>query len=172
LINIVDRANPEMSELSQMVIGEFGHRLRIRVSGIIISDNKILLVGHKGMGPKDIFWAPPGGGMEYGSNVEENLRREMIEETNLHIKKTKFLFVHEFLKKPLHAIELFFLIEDFTGELKLGKDPEMEDNQILSQARFFSWEEVKELEEGSIHQAIRQVNSLEELLQYNSYFKF
>lgn len=161
-----------MDMMRKQVEDTFGHRLRVRVSGLLVIDDRLLLVSHKGLGPEGIFWSPPGGGMEYGSSAEENLHREFEEETHIRVKKSQFLFVHEFLKKPLHAIELFFQIDEWEGALKLGSDPEMVENQILTELNFFTWKEIKSMPVGSVHQAIYQQESLKDLLECKSYFKF
>ena len=39
------------------------------------------------------LWVVPGGHIEYGETIEEAIKREMKEETNLDIKLEKILFV-------------------------------------------------------------------------------
>src|SRR5205814_2113551 len=86
----------------------FGNKLRVRVCGICIKDQTILLIKHKYLGPKNELWAPPGGGLNFGENARTSLEREFKEETGLNVRVEDFLFIHEFLNPPLHAIELFF----------------------------------------------------------------
>ena len=43
----------------------YGNRVRVRVCGILIQEDKILLINHKGVGEKGSLWAPPGGGLEF-----------------------------------------------------------------------------------------------------------
>ena len=74
-----------MSEdkISKEIESKFGHHLRIRVNGVLIEGNKILLVKHR-MGSSRDFWSTPGGGMQFGSSAQENLVREFLEETNFN----------------------------------------------------------------------------------------
>ena len=94
-----------MQEIAQEVVDIFGNKLRVRVCGIFIQDDKILLVNHKGLTQTGNFWAPPGGGIHFGEPARESLAREFLEETGLKIKVGKFLFINEYISKPLHTIE-------------------------------------------------------------------
>ena len=53
---------------------KFGGKVRVRVGGILIENDQILLLKHEGVGKKEFLWSPPGGGMEFGENAEENLK--------------------------------------------------------------------------------------------------
>ena len=114
-----------MSDIKKRIVEHFGNRLRVRVCGICIEDQKVLLINHHSLNQNGDFWSPPGGGMDYSENAEECLKREFQEETGVEIEIEKFLFVHEYLSPPLHAIELFFLVKRISGEIELGYDPEM-----------------------------------------------
>jgi 8-oxo-dGTP diphosphatase len=56
----------------------YGYRLRTRVCGLCWINDKLLLIEHK-MGKKNSFWAPPGGGIEFGEHAEKALIREFEE---------------------------------------------------------------------------------------------
>ena len=151
---------------------QYGNKLRVRVSGLLIENEKILLAKHKGLGSGHL-WAPPGGGMEFGSPAEENLKREFIEETGLEVRVLKLQFVNEFIKTPFHAIELFFLVERMGGELKLGSDPESDKNhQLLEAIRFFPFAEIAAMKENELHNLFRHCHSISELLKMNGYFNY
>lgn len=100
-----------MEDINNEIVSSFGNKLRIRVCGICIEENKILLVRHHSIGQSGILWAPPGGGMVYGETSEAALVREFVEETGLDIQVEHFLCVNEYLTPPLHAIELFFMVK-------------------------------------------------------------
>ena len=114
-----------MQQAKDLINNAYGQKLRVRVCGICIQEDLILLVKHKHLGNTGTLWAPPGGGMEYGESAHEALKREFEEETNLEVIIKDFLFVHEYLDPPLHGIELFFRVEIVGGNLKLGQDPEL-----------------------------------------------
>ena len=162
-----------MSALENKIKSTFGERLRVRVCGICIENGQILLIHHKGLTKSGSLWAPPGGGMEYGEDAKEALCREFLEETGLGIEVTEFLFVHEYLDKPLHGIELFFEVKRVSGKLKNGSDPEMGDDfQIITATKFMPFEEIKQIPKASLHYVIQNITSLEPVLKLRCYFKF
>ena len=162
-----------MDGIQDKIANQFGHRLRTRVSGICIEDNRILLVKHRGLGPQGILCLPPGGGMEYGTSAEENLVREFKEETGLDILVEKFMFVHEFLAKPLHALELFFRVKRIRGALARGFDPEMPDNdQIIQEVKFFTEEEIRTQPRSIFHNMLSVCGNLPKLQEQKGYFIF
>lgn len=162
-----------MSESNNDIEDLYGGKLRVRVSGLCLKDDRILMVNHKRLGEKGIFWAPPGGGMIFGYSAEENLKREFKEETGFNIKINNFLFVHEFLRAPLHAIELFFSVEIIDGSLKKGSDPEMgHNNQIIDEVKFMDWVVLKNHKSSQVHQIFSRCSSFLEIFNLKGYFKF
>ncbi len=160
-------------EVSKQIENLYGNRLRLRACGVCVEEDKLLLVRHTGLGTNGYLWAPPGGGVEYGSNVEENLIREFREETGLHIKIENFLFVYEYLHPPLHTVELFFEVSATGGTLMVGKDPEMSDSaQIIEGVRFVSFRELSNFASGSLHQMLRGISHKDDLLRKSGLFKF
>lgn len=151
----------------------FGHRLRSRVCGICIKEHHLLLVRHSGIGEEGELWMPPGGGMEWGQSAPENLEREFLEETGLTVKTGPFLFVHEYIKSPLHAVELFFQVTITGGELKKGTDPEFrDDQQIIQEVRFMSFREINLLPPDRLHGIFKTHKSAETLNNASGYFNF
>lgn len=163
-----------MSEdkISKEIESKFGNRLRIRVNGVLIEENKILMVKHK-MSLEHHFWSTPGGGIQFGSPAQENLSREFLEETGLNIAVGKFICINEYLAPPLHALECFFEVKRISGDATLGKDPELSpDNQILAELKWMTLSELQSLEEKSIHPLFLRIKSLEELVLCKGYFNF
>ena len=160
-----------MKNIQQRIKEEFGNKLRVRVCGICIKENSILMVNHSSLSESDHFWAPPGGGMEYGQTAEENLKREFMEETGLEIEVEKFLFVYEYLKPPLHAVELFFKVKEVGGKLITGYDPEMKKTeQIISDVQYISIESLIKMDKKIVHQILsklKNINSIGNLRGYS-----
>lgn len=133
-----------MEPIQAAIQQAFGHKLRLRVSGICLQNDCILLVKHLSLGPKGILWAPPGGGLDYHETIHECLQREFLEETGLQVAVHELLFVNEYFEHPLHAIELFFRVEQIGGTLCQGSDPEMQaDTQIIHDVAFVSLDEIR-----------------------------
>jgi len=161
-----------MPNIKKDIIDNFGNRLRSRVNGILIQDNKMLMIRHQ-MSATKYFWSVPGGGMMFGEDAKENLKREFLEETGLVIEVGEYLFVHEFLDPPLHAIELFFEVKQTSGKLGIGIDPELEtDKQIIKEVCFLSMEEIKKIPSDEKHALFRRINSLNDVRIWKGYFNF
>lgn len=154
----------------QQVVKLYGNRLRTRVCGLYREDNRLLMVRHRGIGPTDTFWCPPGGGTQFGETAIEAIRREFVEETGLHVSVGPMLFVNEFLAPPLHALELFFEVEAIGGSLSLGMDPEMDaDGQIISEVRLMTFDEIKAYPPNEVHTLFAQCQSLDDVFRLRGY---
>ena len=145
----------------------YGNRLRVRVCGLCWQDDGLLMVRHRGLSSGD-FWAPPGGGLEFGESVADCLQKEFREETGLHIITGRFLFGCEFLQRPLHAIELYFEVSRTGGSLIKGDDPEL---SIIKEVRFMSEAEVAAIPPSSLHSLFRLVSSAKQLNTLTGFFR-
>lgn len=161
-----------MNEIKEEVVKVFGNKLRIRVCGICFKDNTILLVRHSGLGKKGVLWAPPGGGINFGETAEQTLVREFKEETGLEVEVKRFLFVHEFLSIPLHAIELFFEVAIRSGTIVPGKDPELaEEKQIIEDVCFFSENDIMKEDPELFHHMLQKFRDPKALRTLTGYWK-
>jgi 8-oxo-dGTP diphosphatase len=161
-----------MEEIKNEIINSFGNKLRIRVCGFCIEENKILLVKHHSLGETGILWTPPGGGIMYGESAEEALKREFLEETGLTVSIEKFLCVHEYLTPPLHAIELFFLVKKIHGTMVIGQDPELVTNrQIITDVDWISFDTLQTFPPKSLHSillSIKNTADIKNLIGYST----
>ena len=149
----------------------YGHRLRLRVCGLYRETDRLLMVRHRGIGPTDTFWCPPGGGAQFGEAAPNALIREFMEETGLAVEVGKMLFVNEFMQPPLHALELFFTVKGVGGTLRQGIDPEMSlDGQIIEEVRLMSFAEIKSYPPEEVHALFRYCNSIDDVFSLNGYF--
>lgn len=161
-----------MHNIEREIEKKFGGRLRLRVNGVLIEEDKILMIQHR-MGNDRHFWNVPGGGMHYGSDAVENLKREFLEETGLVIEVKKFLYVYEYLAPPLHAVELYFEVVKLNGNLMVGKDPELaHDRQIISDIGFLGLEEISRISNEEKHQLFWELNSINDIRIWKGYFNF
>ena len=59
---------------------------RITIKGLCVRDGKIMLI-HESKETMSDRWELPGGGLDFGEDMREALRREISEEMGLKIKK-------------------------------------------------------------------------------------
>ena len=149
----------------------FQGKVRVRVCGILIEDDSLLLLKHDGIGPDGLLWSPPGGGVEFGQDARIALKREFLEETGLEIAVNSFLFVNVHIDDRHHAVELFFNVQRIRGNLKLGSDPELK-TQILTDIRFLNMSEIRRLLPTSVHSSLSRIENLNELTKLKGYYKF
>lgn len=151
--------------MNQEIAEIYGKRVRIRVCGLCWDGDSILMVKHKMT--DHYLWAPPGGGVEFGESLEKALKREFLEETGLEIMPEKFLFGCEFIKDPLHAIELFFQVKKVSGELARGSDPEA---QIIEDVKYLSPEEILAVPKDSLHGIFTEFPNASVLRQLSGFY--
>ncbi|WP_176719409.1 NUDIX domain-containing protein [Rhodohalobacter halophilus] len=124
----------------------YSGKLRVRACGLLVKNRKILLVNQKVPTRDHPVWLPPGGGVHTGETAEESVIRECKEETNLEINDLKLRYVHEFIQHPIHAIELYFSVGSYTGNLENGFDPEHPaENQLIKDVQFIPLDGLKSI---------------------------
>ena len=144
----------------------YGNTVRVRVCGLCWRGPNLLLANHLGLGPGD-FWAPPGGGLELFESAEARLKKEYAEETGLDISMGPFRFACEFIRNPLHAVELFFDVDIIGGQLMKGDDPEI---AIIQDVRFMSPADLETIPAVNKHGIFGIVHSSEDLKTLSGFF--
>ncbi|MCF0048757.1 NUDIX hydrolase [Dyadobacter sp. LJ53] len=153
-----------MQTLNDEVKNLYGGNVRVRVSGIYIVQDQVLLVNHSLYGKSQSFWSPPGGGILFGETAEAALKREIREETGLVAEIGDLLFVNEFVQPPLHAIELFFEVKAVHGSISKGTDPEISmHNQIIEDVKLMRLEHIQALPVEAYHSIFTRLQSLDEI---------
>ncbi|QCK16080.1 NUDIX domain-containing protein [Mangrovivirga cuniculi] len=111
-----------------------------------------------------MVFTTPGGGIDFGEEMHEALKREIKEETFLDIKNSEYLFMSEFIQEPYHAIEHFFLVEEFEGNARVGSDPELdENNQMIMGIEWHTEEELNNINNHRKHRIFNIIPEFEEL---------
>jgi 8-oxo-dGTP diphosphatase len=152
--------------MDQEVAKMYGNRVRARVCGLCWSGDLLLMVNHSGLNNSD-FWAPPGGGIDFGQTIQTALVKEFQEETGLNIVVKNFLFGCEFVQPPLHSIELFYNVEVRSGTLKIGRDPEL---QIIQDVQYLTFFQIKSLPPDQVHGVFSKVTSASKFKNLTGFF--
>ena len=117
--------------------------------GLIIKDNKILLI-HKNGGPYDGKLDLPGGTIEFLERPIETLKRELIEEVGIEVIKAElfdaeavsfeWLYNKEIIK--VHHVGIFYKVLTYKNDIK-NKIAIDEINDDSLGAEFFSINKLK-----------------------------
>lgn len=93
--------------------------------GLVIKDNKILLIKKKG-GPYDGKLDLPGGTIEFNESIEDALKRELLEEVGIEIlnynlfdvvsTNIKWIYKDELVETK--HIAILYLIKDYKNDIK------------------------------------------------------
>ncbi len=83
--------------------------VRLAVRGIILRGDRLLMVNAWPNGTSDLICAP-GGGVEPGQSLPDNLCREVHEETGLVVEVGQVAMVNEFHDpdRPFHQVDIYF----------------------------------------------------------------
>lgn len=92
------------------------HYIPIRVTGILIEQEHILLV-RQHIGPSR-DWSLPGGKVHSGETLEAALVREIEEETGLTVRVKKLLYICDHPQAQPSILHITFLVERVEGELR------------------------------------------------------
>lgn len=114
------------------------HNPRLTVDGVIISNEKLLLI-RRGRPPFRDTWALPGGFVEYGETVETAVQREVMEETGLTTSVRRLVGVYSAPDRDPrgHTVSVAFLLTVESGSPRGGDD--------AAEARWFSLDDLPDL---------------------------
>jgi 8-oxo-dGTP diphosphatase len=109
---------------------------RLAVRALILDDQNRLLLVNAFAGNRSDLWCAPGGGVQAGKSLPDNLAREVHEETGLVIEVGQLALVNEFHDPAtgFHQVELFFRAKVVSGVI----DPAWQDPEhVVSRRAFF-----------------------------------
>ncbi len=133
-------------------------RFNIRVYGILINENKEVLVADE-LIRGGYFTKFPGGGLEYGEGTRDCLAREFMEEMNLKVEVLEHLYTTDIFQESAflagqQIISIYYRVRalepikarlskkefDFDeGQLAMYKE-----TQEIETFRFIEWDELNE----------------------------
>ncbi len=130
---------------------------RVTVKGLCVRDGKILLFKES----KELSdqWELPGGGLDFGEEIQNGLKREIEEESGLKVKSISDKPVYIWTWRFEKARDM-----DWYYSLVLAYQIEFEDLDFIKseeceEVRFFSQDELREIE------LCKQTNKLKEIFK-------
>lgn len=117
---------------------------RLAVRAVILSRGRLLLV-NAWPGEISDLWAAPGGGVEAGASLPDNLVREVHEETGLSVEVGAPCLVNEFHDPAsgFHQVEVFFRCRLSAGTAPPGDRPDPAG--VVTRRRWVTRAEIAEL---------------------------
>lgn len=91
------------------------YRFNIRVYGVLINEQNQVLVSDEWI-RGNYYTKFPGGGMEYGEGTRDCLKREFMEEMNLHVEICDHLYTTDFFQESAfrpgdQIISIYYLVK-------------------------------------------------------------
>ena len=123
------------------------YNFKFRVSGLIIRNNKILLVDMDDSG----FLCLPGGYVELGETTEEAVKRELIEEigkdivVKIYLGVVEIYFINKFSKK-MHEISFYYLMDFVSCDVEESNFTLIEKDKGHNIKLDFKWINIDEID--------------------------
>ena len=123
----------------------------IGVGAVIVHRNRVLLV-RRATEPLKGEWSVPGGMLELGEKLRDGVRREVLEETGIHVEPGEVLVVFDSIfrdeqgRTQYHYVLIDYLCRVVSGEARAGSD--------VSEVR---WVQEHELAAMGLRDSIEQV---------------
>ena len=117
---------------------------RLATRGVLMLDDRLLLVNAWPGSAKSDLWCAPGGGVDRGSSLPDNLIREFHEETGLTVAVGAPCLVNEFHDPDgsFHQVDIYFHVTLVAGQLSADwRDPE----GVVTERRLVSRAELAQL---------------------------
>ncbi|HWJ29155.1 MAG TPA: NUDIX domain-containing protein [Flavisolibacter sp.] len=134
------------------------NRFNLRVYGILLNENKQLLVADELIRGK-YYTKFPGGGLEFGEGTRECLKREFMEEMNLNVSVGDHIYTTDFFQMSAfnpedQIISIYYFVHPQEEiKVRISEVPfDFDHNQMsayeerteIESFRFIDWDKVSE----------------------------
>ena len=117
-----------MTTMPRQLVGADGaiQRARIAAYGWCEADGAVLLVRIAAGYPDPGRWTLPGGGVDFGEDPLDGVRREVEEETGMRVRVDGLVGIRSAVLEPdvtpsghrIHSLQIVYRVEPVDGELR------------------------------------------------------
>lgn len=135
-------------------------RVRVSAAGIIFNQGKVLLVRYSNN--QTSFLLGPGGGVLHDEDILTGLKREVFEETGLHVIPGRLILIEDLVGSKYRVMKVWFLCTVTGGELRQTKEAEIEG---ITEA---AWFDKAQLKNETVYPEILKTVEWEEILSFEA----
>ncbi len=118
-------------------------KTRLIVSAVIKKDDSVLFVKKpENIGPYPNTWHIPGGGVEENETLEDAIKREIKEETNLEVTNLKPLMFLDDVEPDKHGEQTHYVFLIYTANWQSGTTRSGDD---ITQFEWIQVDKIKEI---------------------------
>ncbi|MFX1283854.1 MAG: NUDIX hydrolase [Promethearchaeota archaeon] len=93
----------------------------VSAHAIIFDPKKRILLTKRAAPPKQNYWFPPGGAIDVGETVEEGVKREILEETDIIVNNLRFIdFIDGITRNTEGKVIYHFVVFMFSADYLEG----------------------------------------------------
>ncbi|MES0864935.1 NUDIX domain-containing protein [Ruegeria sp. SCPT10] len=107
----------------------------IAVGAPVLRSNRLLLARHTVPGRFD-FWAPSGGSVGDGEELEAAVARETFEETRVMVHPKQLAYIDELIDDSGRMVKFWFVADYLSGEIDTALNPALE--EAVTEAGWFA----------------------------------
>lgn len=119
--------SPACRQNSNLMAREYPEHPLVGVAAVVVRGDQVLLV-QRGREPARGLWGLPGGMLELGETLAEGVRREVLEETGVHVEIGPLLAIFEpMLRDADGRLRFHYVVVDYLARY-LGGEPRPADD--------------------------------------------